>query len=116
MTRWITSDQNTTAVLRERRMEPTAGSAEPLTDALQADSAVLVFPATRGDVLVARVRRATDRVTETQPAADAQFEVVRWTDDDAVGYTAGGMLGLMDEPVYEEEAPTKKKWWQRILE
>ena len=114
MTRWITSDQSTTAALRGRQMEATAGSAEPLAEALNANAAVLLLPVAGGDVLVARFRRKA----EVRPAAEPTFDVPRWSDKDAVGYTAGGMLGLFDEPVYEEEKqePPKKRWWQRSSE
>jgi hypothetical protein len=57
-------------------------------------------------VVVARVRMTA------QP--EEEFSVHRWADESAVGYQAGGMLGLLDEPVYEEEqSAPKKKWWQR---
>jgi hypothetical protein len=36
------------------------------------------------------------------------------SEPDDMRFAAGGLLGLRDEPVYEEEKP--KKWWQRILE
>jgi hypothetical protein len=114
MTRWITSDHSTTAALRGRQMEATAGSAEPLSDALSANAAVLLLPVASGDVLVARFRRRA----EVEPSSEPAFDVARWSDKDAVGYTAGGMLGLFDEPVYEEEKqePPKKRWWQRSSE
>lgn len=112
MMRWIASDPSTAAALRCRGIEPTAGSAEPVTDALGAGSAVLVLPVGRGHVRVARFRRAVQSQPETEPP----FEVARWTDHDAVGYAAGGLLGLLDEPIYEEKEPAKKKWWQRILD
>lgn len=111
MPRWITFDEPTADALRSRQIEADAvwPDLDPLSEALRRDAAVVMMPAEGTDVLVARVRRAA------QPAA-ANFEVARWTDDDAVGYTAGGMLGLLDEPVYQEEEPAKKKWWRRILE
>ncbi len=107
MARWIASDATTADALRDRRIQSAPGSTDLIADAMQGGSAVLVLPGDASSVVVARIRR------EVQPPA---FQVHRWTDEDAVGYTAGGMLGLMDEPVYEEEPPAKKKWWQRILE
>lgn len=105
MTRWIASDESTATALRSREIGADAGSPDAIGNAIAAGSAVVILPASSG-VLVARVRHAA------QPAA---FEVHRWTDKDAVGYTAGGMLGLLDEPVYEEEPQPSKKWWRRIL-
>src|SRR5512135_2844774 len=106
MTRWIASDESTATALGGRQIAADAGSPDSIGEAIAAGSAVVVLPTDSG-VLVARVRRAA------QPAA---FEVHRWADKDAVGYTAGGMLGLLDEPVYEEEPQPKKKWWQRLSE
>jgi hypothetical protein len=107
MTRWISADDNTAQALRGRQIASDVGPSDPIDAALDAPSAVLVLPAGGSEVVVARVRRGA------QPAA---FEVHRWTDESAVGYTAGGMLGLLDEPVYEEEEEPKKSWWRRIVE
>jgi hypothetical protein len=107
MTRWISADDNTAQALRGREIPSEVGSVDALDSALSAPSAVLVLPGGSSDVIVARLRHGA------QPAA---FEVHRWSDERAVGYTAGGMLGLLDEPVYEEEEQPKKKWWQRIVE
>ena len=113
MPRWIAFDESTADALRSRQIETDAVWADlhPVSEVLRAEAAVLMMPGQDGDVCVARVRRPA------QPAAAPNFEVARWTDDDAVGYAAGGMLGLLDEPVYEEEEPpVKKRWWKRILE
>ncbi len=111
MPRWITFDEPASRALRSRRIASDAIAAEVdwVEQALRGKAAVCVLPSQPGDVLVARFRRQ-------QPVTDAGFEVARWTDDNAVGSQAGGMLGLLDEPVYEEEEPPKKKWWQRIVE
>lgn len=110
MTRWISSDESTAHALRDRRIEPEAGSSDALGEAMSAGSAVLVLPGGGSGVIVARVRRPM------QAAAQPEFSVARCTDEAAVGYQAGGMLGLLDEPVYEEEPQPKKKWWKRIVE
>ena len=108
MTRWISADNNTAQALRGLHISSDVASSDPVDAALGGISAVLVLPSGGPEVLVARVRRGA------QPAA---FEVHRWTDERAVGYTAGGMLGLLDEPVYEEEEyPKKKNWWRRLVE
>ena len=112
MPRWISFDDASATALRGHAIETEAvwADLDPVTEVLRTQAAVLVLPSQHGDVLVARFRRAA------QPT-DAGFDVARWSDDNAVGYTAGGMLGLLDEPVYEEEeAPAKKKWWKRIIE
>ena len=106
MTRWIASDESTASALRAREVAADVGSRDAIGDAIAAGSTIVVLPAPSG-VLVARIRPTT------QPAA---FEVHRWTDEDAVGYTAGGMLGLRDEPVYDEQPQPSKKWWRRILD
>jgi hypothetical protein len=111
MTRWISSDESTALALRRRQLAPENGSGDTITDALHAGSAVVMMPGAGGDVLVARFRRRALPASEEQSG----FEVHRWTDESAVGYTAGGMLGLFDEPVYEQEPQErpKKRWWQK---
>jgi hypothetical protein len=105
MTRWITFDERT-AVFAHRtgvqNVELSAGDA--LTAALANDKAVCVVPAGSE----AAVLRFEKRVEET-----AAPNIARWEDPDAVGYAAGGMLGLRDEPVYEEEQKPKS-WWRRF--
>ena len=112
MPRWISFDDDAAAALRGREIETDAvwSDLDPVSEVLRAQSAVLLLPSRSGDLLVARFRRSAQR------DSDRGFDVARWTDDDAVGYAAGGMLGLLDEPVYEEQTPAKKKWWKRILE
>ncbi len=108
MTRWIAADESTAEALRERRIDSELVAEDAIGEALSTAPSVLVLPGGRDDVIVARVRRSE------QPTG---FSVHRWTDERAVGYQAGGMLGLLDEPVYEEEQPAqKKKWWQRKSE
>jgi hypothetical protein len=109
---WISFDEDTASALRSREIEPNAATRGTsfLEQALSADSAVMVMGTESRDVLVARIRRAA------RASQHAGFEVARWTDENAIGYAAGGMLGLLDEPVYEEEQPAKKQWWRRILE
>ncbi len=44
---------------------------------------------------------------------------IRWTTMDdlrPVAYEITGFLGLVDQPIYEEEPAQPKKWWQKILE
>ena len=98
-------DEHTAQALRDRRIDAESSDSDAMGEALAAAPSVLLLPGGGTEMVVARVRRGV------QPA---DFSVHRWTDEHAVGYQAGGMLGLMDEPVYEEEpeAP-KKKWWQR---
>lgn len=111
MTRWIVSDEDTARTLRRRQVAAEGGSGDAMADAFNARSAVVLMPANSTDVLVARIRRRDLSAVEEQGG----FAVHRWTDERAVGYTAGGMLGLFDEPVYDEEQPEppKKRWWQR---
>ncbi len=104
MTRWIAADESTAQALHERGIESEPSNADAIAEALSATPSVLVLPADGGEVIVVRTRRGE------QPA---EFSVHRWTDEKAVGYQAGGMLGLLDEPIYEEQPSPKKKWWQR---
>ena len=105
MTRWIAMDETTAQGLRDRHIEAEPANGEVIGEAIAAMPSVLVLPGGESRAIVARIRRGTQR---------SDFSVHRWTDANAVGYQAGGMLGLLDEPVYEEEhAAPKKKWWQR---
>ena len=58
---------------------------------------------------------AVDLPVDEEPVPYQQAEVEdSISEPDSMRFAAGGLLGLRDEPVYEEEKP--KKWWQRILE
>jgi len=104
MTRWIAMDEPTAQELHDHRIDAEPSHGDALAEAFAAMPSVLVLPGGESQTIVARIRRGQER---------GDFSVHRWTDEHAVGYQAGGMLGLLDEPVYEEEreAP-KKKWWQ----
>ncbi|HEU5335850.1 MAG TPA: hypothetical protein VFU27_07800 [Terriglobales bacterium] len=79
---------------------------DPLQSALHSNStlSLLAIPAdTANRVLIATFRRAPRlAVPPSSP--------------DPVGFEASGFLGLSDEPVYENEPPAARKWWQKILE
>jgi hypothetical protein len=82
--------------------------ADAVESALQTNSpqSLLVLPSeTGGRVLMAHFRRNPSLARSPAPLPP-----------ETVNFQAGGFLGLSDEPVFETEAKTPKKWWQRILD
>ena len=117
MTRWVTFDGQSAAHLRATTNhtveERTQGDA--LTAALACDDAVALLPGggSDNDALLITVHRCEHA---QQPEALAPGEVARWSDPSAKSYAAGGFLGLLDEPVYEDEQPQKpKSWWKKVI-
>ena len=91
---------------------------DALAVAIGRENAVAVLPAGEGAAFLVTVRRRTPRpLAQTTPQTTPQtapppLDVARWQSPEAVGYSAGGFLGLLDEPVYEE---TPKSWWRKVL-
>lgn len=105
--RWITFDQETYSALRsaypsENVFEFPARS--PLQYALESqNSVVAVLPAGPNDAALVTFRRGgvalSDRIASTASA----------------NTRAGGILGLRDEPAFqEEEIKEKRGWWRRF--
>lgn len=104
MPRWITFDETTAARLQAPNGENfRVATGDALDAAIDSANAVAILPASAGEVLIARVRRATLAIADTEAST-------------AVGYSAGGFLGLSDDPIYEEEPAAKHPWWKRILD
>jgi hypothetical protein len=112
MARWIVFNQLDAEVATAAHARPEFRTGDPLLAALDAERSVILLPAGRGQVLVGEVLRRILPRTQPQPAQP--LDVARWEDADAIGYQAGGMLGLLDLPIYHEEKP--RKWWQRVLD
>jgi hypothetical protein len=87
---------------------------DALAVALERESAVAVLPAGEGAAFLVTVRRrAAQPMAQTTPqTTPPPLDVARWQSPQAVGYSAGGFLGLLDEPVYEEKP---KSWWRKVL-
>ncbi len=81
-----------------------------LSVVLERENAVAILPAGEGAAFLVTVRKRAPRpVAQTAPAP---LDVARWQSPEAVSYSAGGFLGLLDEPVYEEKP---KSWWRKVL-
>ena len=71
--------------------------------ALGQPSSVIVLPSTRpGEAVLASVRNLT-----------AQQVDERRQGRKVASYAATGLLGLDDEPIYEDEKP--QGWWKRLM-
>jgi len=81
-----------------------------LAAALERENAVAILPAGEGAAFLVTVRKRAPR--PVAQAAPAPLDVARWQSPEAVGYSAGGFLGLLDEPVYAEKP---KSWWRKVL-
>jgi len=119
MVRWIAFDENTAASIAEKTGDQ-AGIVKSDEDALElalrsSQASVVVVPARTPavepeQVLILKMERKS-RPEKAAPRAAKQAG----RESEPVGYVATGFLGLNDEPVYEEEPPRPKKWWQKIL-
>ena len=85
--------------------EVALSSGDVLSAVLECENAVAILPAGEGTAFLVTVRKRAPRPV-------AALDVARWQSPAAVGYSAGGFLGLLDEPVYEEEP---KSWWRKVL-
>lgn len=82
--------------------------ADPLQSALQSSSpqVLLALPAdSSGGVLIARFQRNPGLPVPSTTPSPAP-----------VSFAAGGFLGLSDEPIFDPQPPTPKKWWQKLLD
>ena len=97
MGRWVGFDEDTTAMLAQQ----TGVAAE--------------FQ--RGDALRAAIRGRNNSVVLLPGEAGQALliTVMHMVPDRPMEYVATGFLGLMDEPVYDEEPQPPKKWWQKLL-
>jgi hypothetical protein len=101
MVRWIAHPEDASRLSGSNMRVETA--ADPVRSALGQPSAVILLPSARfGENLVAAVRNTT-----------AQLVDQRRQSRKVAAYAATGLLGLDDEPVYEDEQP-KKSWWRRL--
>lgn len=105
MTRWIAFDrQSAAAVFASARITAElhdAGDALGAALASDKDNVVLMPSREPARALVAQIRRAPVAADDQRPP---------------VAYEAAGFLGLIDEPVYDEEPAKPKKWWRKILD
>ena len=120
MARWIAFDQKTTSILRSMLAQGTRIDTllrGPVDYALARPSAVIaVLPAGQGDFLgIATFRRA--RAAAAQRAASEPSRSIPPAQPAAhhSSTRAGGFLGLSDEPIFDDEAPSGKKgWWKKF--
>lgn len=108
MTRWITFDQESARVLADAALAPDifppANPAELAIEAALAGRIGVAVLAGEGGksayLLTAQCRNPADQRAPETPAH----------------YEATGFLGLLDEPIYEEEPPpVKQSWWKKLV-
>lgn len=105
MRRWIAFDNHTAEILRrglseDARISLTTGS--PVGMAIAEAPSVLVMP---GD---SAVKAVLAYIEKRAPKIER---------DDSMSYQATGFLGLVDEPVYDDEPkPQKKSWWKKLID
>ncbi|HEV2964251.1 MAG TPA: hypothetical protein VG649_20660 [Candidatus Angelobacter sp.] len=104
--RWITFDQETYSAIRS--MHPRENVFEfparsPLQYALEAKNTVVaVLPAAPTGIAVVTFHKQRSAVPDLAVASPGTAR-------------AGGILGLRDEPAFqEEETPEKRNWWRRF--
>jgi hypothetical protein len=120
MVRWIAFDQNTTSILRSTLAQGTRIDTllrGPVDYALARPSAVIaVLPAGGGEFLgIATFRRARAAVTQRAATEQLRSSLPPRPGTQYASTRAGGFLGLSDEPVFDDEAPQKKKgWWRKF--
>jgi len=101
MVRWITHPNDASRLSNWNLQVETA--ADPIRSALGQPSSVIVLPSTRpGEAVLASVRNLT-----------AQQVDERRQGRKVASYAATGLLGLDDEPIYEDEKP--QGWWKRLM-
>jgi hypothetical protein len=104
--RWITFDQETCSSLRASRPQESVFEF-PARSALEyalenSDAIVAVMPAGLNDTALVTFRRGKVPLLDGPPRG---AQVTRAT----------GFLGLVDEPVFqEEEGREKRSWWRRF--
>ncbi len=114
MGRWIAFDEESTAVAATQSgMAVSFQRGDALDCALAAvNPALVLMPgSSREELLVVEVRRPiSQRSTPSAPQGS------RHAGDVPVAYEATGFLGLIDEPIFEDQPQSKKKWWRRLLD
>ena len=120
MVRWITFDDQTAAAVVSNVASGTAEIRDGdafLTAISEGDCAIVLPSESAGQVLFLQIR-VNSNVNARKPPASVKLETPAETK--AVGeeasYEAVGFLGLSDSPVFEQESPHPKKWWQKLLD
>lgn len=102
MARWITFDSDASEYLRSQLPRETivvrAGSALQAALDDPSDSVLLMPSQNPGSAVLVRLHRNAARANEPR-------------------FEATGFLGLMDEPVYDDEPQPeqKKSWWKKVF-
>ena len=101
MVRWIAHPNDASQLSSSNLQVETA--ADPIRSALGQPSSVIVLPSTQaGEAILASVRNLTAQQVEQRRQGRK-----------VAAYAATGLLGLDDEPIYEDEQP--KSWWKRLV-
>jgi len=118
MVRWITFDDQTAATVVSNVASGTAEirDGDALLTALHEGDCTLLLPSQAPDrVLFLQIR--VNAVAERKPPASVKPDTPaeRKAAGEEVSYEAVGFLGLSDSPVFDQEAPPPKKWWEKWL-
>ena len=108
MSHWVTFDQETSSALRSQLPNETIFQrpGNSIMEYLLEDreAVVAVLPSSgNNQAAVAVFRRNRMPVLPEEPVIPA-------------GKRAGGFLGLIDEPLFDDEEQAKKSWWKRLWE
>ncbi|HYX52767.1 MAG TPA: hypothetical protein VE783_04905 [Candidatus Limnocylindrales bacterium] len=122
MPRWLTFDSRTASRLRqqlggEQVFEHGASDALDYALNLQTSTVTVLPTEVPGQAAVVVIRPVSYQRTAAASALPSRREVRLIAPEDAGSYQAGGILGLRDERLYEDETPVeakKKNWWQRF--
>jgi hypothetical protein len=118
MVLWVTFDDQTAAALASTVASGTAEirDGDALETALEMGDCTLLLPAsTPGQVLFLQMRTVV-RIVAPTPSASPLNTPVTTEPEPSTQFEATGFLGLSDSPVYEDEAPAPKRWWQKLLD
>ena len=119
MVRWITFDDRTAAAVVSNVASGTAEirDGDAFLTALSGGDCNLVLPSqTAGQVLFLQIRVNESAGTRKPPASVKPERSVEPKAAEEVSYEAVGFLGLSDSPVFDDEPPRPKKWWQKLLD
>jgi hypothetical protein len=107
MPRWIAYDPAVKHALAHHmgitaESQPAAGAPDVVTAVMSAGGAAMaLLPAAHGSVQVVTRRPLTREPAHAAPPR---------------GYEATGFLGLHDEPVFDDEPPPPRSWWEKLWE
>jgi hypothetical protein len=118
MARWIAFDEESTAIAAaESGMAVSFQRGDALESALATSKpAIVLLPGETNAELVVIELRPGLMTNRSEVAPPGQDSTGTTPEEQPFAYEASGFLGLSDEPVFEPEPVTKKKWWKRLTD